>query len=84
MLFRSVQEDMEPVWLAHEPVEVGDFKFAAQGLGFLREVMMKSQERQWAREKVLHDKLRKGGVQLNIGRDGGGQFLLVFERASGE
>ena len=37
-----------------------------------------------AADEVLHTKLRKGGLALNIGPDGEGQFLLVFERGGGK
>ena len=80
----SVREDMLRTFLPGILVSVADFKFAATPMGFMKEVMMGNQEQQWARERVLHDKLRKGGVKLALGLEGEGQFLLVFERASGE
>lgn len=81
----SVKEDMEThVWKPGQPIEVGDLKFSSQSLGWLKEVNMGMQEAQWAKEKELHDKLRKGGLSLHLGPEGQGQFSLVFERGGGE
>jgi cation diffusion facilitator CzcD-associated flavoprotein CzcO len=80
----SVAEDICHVWVPGEPVEVGDFKFAAQPLGFVKEIMRASQAEQWAREKELHNKLRQGGVKLYLGPNGEGQYLMVFARAGGD
>lgn len=80
----SVKQDMRHVWLPGEPVAVGDFKASAQPLGFLKEIAQSMPEVLWAREKVLHDKLRKGGLKLYLGPEGEGQFLMVFERGGGK
>lgn len=66
------------------PVEVGDFKFASSPLGLQKKVMQGMQALLWDEEKELHEKLRKGGIKLNMGPEGQGQFLLVFERAGGK
>ncbi|GJE99191.1 NAD(P)/FAD-dependent oxidoreductase [Phanerochaete sordida] len=79
----SVGEDMSHNWVKGEPVEVGDFKFAAQPLGFFKEMNQANPEALWARERELHAKLRKGGVQLYLGPEGEGQFLMVFARGGG-
>ena len=81
----SVTEDMHThAWIPGQPIEVGDFKFSSQPLGWLKEVNMSMQDALWEREKTLHDKLRKGGLKLNMGPEGQGQFLMVFERGGGE
>ncbi|EKM53733.1 uncharacterized protein PHACADRAFT_211396 [Phanerochaete carnosa HHB-10118-sp] len=79
----SVKGDMRHNWLPGEPVAVGDFKFSAQPLGFFKEMAQSMPEVLWAREKELHDKLRKGGLNLYLGPEGEGQFLMVFERGGG-
>ena len=80
----TVRRKMEHLWKATEPVEVGDFKFASQGLGFLREVAINSQAQQFEAERALYERLQRAGVKINFGIEGEGQFLLVFERQSGE
>lgn len=80
----NVAAGMRNFWREGSPVEAGDFRFGCTPLGFLKEVMISRQEETWAEEKELHAKLRKGGLSLNIGPEGQGQFLLVFERCGGE
>lgn len=79
----SVREDLVHNWAPGAPVDVGDFKFAAQPLGWFKELFQSMPDALWAREKVLHDKLRKGGLELFLGPEGGGQLLMVFERNGG-
>ncbi|EKM52189.1 uncharacterized protein PHACADRAFT_212761 [Phanerochaete carnosa HHB-10118-sp] len=79
----SVKEDMRHIWLPGEPVAVGDFKLSAQPLGFFKAMAQSMPEVLWAREKELHEKLRKGGLELYQGPEGEGQLLLVFERGGG-
>lgn len=78
------KEDLETIFLPDQPAEVGDVKWAAIPLGFRRETMINSQEEQWSREKELSDKLRRAGLKLNLGEDGEGVLLLIFERAGGK
>ena len=79
-----MKEDLESTFSPDQPAEVGDIKWASIGLGFRRESMINSQDEQWAREKELHDKLRRAGLKLTLGEDGEGVLLLIFERAGGE
>ena len=52
--------------------------------GFLREVAINSQAQQFEAERALYERLQRAGVKINFGIEGEGQFLLVFERQSGE
>ncbi|GBE77698.1 FAD/NAD-P-binding domain-containing protein [Sparassis crispa] len=65
------------------PAEICDFRCFSLPFGLQKKVAIANQDQAWAREKPLHDKLRKGGLKLNMGRDGGGQNLLIFERLGG-
>lgn len=80
----NVVKHMAETWVPGKPVEVGDFRFASVPLGLQKKVMQGMQDLLWEEEKELHEKLRKGGVALNMGSEGQGQFLLVFERGGGE
>ena len=80
----NVASGMNRFWVEGVPTEVGDFKFGSTPLGLLREHMVAHQHETWALDQDLHEKLRKGGLKLNIGPIGEGQFLLVFERGGGE
>lgn len=71
-------------WLDGVPVEYGDFKFGTQPLGHLKKLMQRKTDAMWEEEKELHAKLRKGGVALNMGPEGQGLVLRVFERSGGK
>ncbi len=64
-------------------LDVADFKFSSFPLGLLRKLMIADQQSAWDAEKELHDKLRKGGVKLNMGPEGQGLPILVTERGTG-
>ncbi|KAI0353540.1 FAD/NAD-P-binding domain-containing protein [Trametes cingulata] len=74
---------MRSVWRDEWPVEVSDFKAAAFPLGLQKKMAIANQDAMWHAEKELHDKLRKGGVQLYMGPEGEGLYLLVMERLGG-
>lgn len=72
------------MWPEGVPTEICDFKFASTSFGQLKKINQGIQDLMWEEEKVLHAKLRKGGIQLNMGPEGAGQFLMVWERCGGE
>lgn len=65
------------------PIGVSDLRNAAMPYGLLRKLNIRAQPYMWAAQKELHDKLRKGGIHLNMGPDGAGLFFLVLERLGG-
>ena len=71
-------------WPNGVPVEYGDFKFGSQSLGQLKKMLQTQTDAMWEADKELYDKLRKGGVALNMGPEGQGQLLLVWERGGGK
>lgn len=80
----NIRKHLNDQWAPGVPVYAGDFKFASLPLGLLRNIMISSQEAQWAEEKELHAKLANSGLKLTLGADGQGQSLMVFERGGGE
>ncbi len=78
-----VAQGLSSIWQQGVPVEVGDFKFASTPFGFSKKMMINRVQESWAEETELHDKLRMGGLKINMGPEGQGQFLLVFERGGG-
>ncbi|KAI0700894.1 FAD/NAD(P)-binding domain-containing protein [Cytidiella melzeri] len=79
----NVARNMDGTWRDGEPLEIGDYRFGSTPLGMIKEYMIAHQEETWAADRELHEKLRKGGLHLNIGSEGQGQFLMVFERGGG-
>ncbi|PIL37042.1 hypothetical protein GSI_00734 [Ganoderma sinense ZZ0214-1] len=65
------------------PMDVSDFKSASMPFGLLKKLNIADQQAAWEEDKELHDKLRKGGVKLNMGPEGEGLYLLVMERGGG-
>lgn len=65
------------------PIHYGDFKFASQPMGQFRQIMMARTQLLWDSEKELHEKLRKGGVALNMGPNGAGQPFTALEMSGG-
>ncbi|KAI0750678.1 hypothetical protein C8Q80DRAFT_1267999 [Daedaleopsis nitida] len=65
------------------PLDVADFKWASMPLGLLKKLMIKDEQAAWDSQRELHDKLRKGGVRLNMGPEGQGIYLQVMERGGG-
>ncbi|KAJ3557181.1 hypothetical protein NM688_g1608 [Phlebia brevispora] len=79
----SIAKHLSAMWRPDVPTAVADFKFGSMPLGFQKKMNIKNQDESWAAEAELHAKLRKGGLHINIGPEGQGQFLLVFERGGG-
>ena len=65
------------------PQDVADFKWASMPLGLLKKLMIAGEQSAWDSQRELHDKLRKGGVKLNMGPEGQGLYLQVMERGGG-
>ncbi|OJT13572.1 hypothetical protein TRAPUB_9880, partial [Trametes pubescens] len=66
-------------WKEEWPMEVADFRAASLPFGLQRKWAIAYQDKAWAAEKPLHDKLRKGGLQLNMGPEGQGLYILTLE-----
>ncbi|KAI0941996.1 hypothetical protein AcW1_009664 [Taiwanofungus camphoratus] len=80
---RTVESAMGSAYPDSMPLEVCDLKFSAMPLGLQRKLMKTQEALLWEREKDLHALLKKGGLKLNMGKDGTGQHFLVHERAGG-
>ena len=64
--------------------DTADLRSAGWPLGLLKRLAIANQDAAWEEERVLHDKLRRGGVKLWMGPEGEGQHLLVYGRLGGE
>ncbi|KAF9806316.1 hypothetical protein IEO21_08722 [Rhodonia placenta] len=79
----NVQVQMYRNYPDGAPLEICDIKFSAMPLNLQRKFSKAREKQYWEAETALHAKLRKGGLSLNMGRDGSGQHFLVYERAGG-
>jgi len=80
---KTVAAGMEKAFPDSMPLEICDFKFAAMPISLQRSLARAQEAAMWDREKELHDDLKRGGLKLNMGKDGSGQHFLIFERAGG-
>ncbi|KAJ3554920.1 hypothetical protein NM688_g2858 [Phlebia brevispora] len=80
---KNVNKHITELWAPGIPTEVADFKNASIPNGLIKKTMISMQAEAWEEEKELHDKLRKGGLKLNLGPDGAGLQLLITERYGG-
>ncbi|KZT01059.1 FAD/NAD-P-binding domain-containing protein [Laetiporus sulphureus 93-53] len=65
------------------PYEICDIKYWSMPLNLQRKMARAREALMWETEKDLHDQLKKGGLKLNMGRDGSGQHFLIYERSGG-
>ena len=78
-----ISHGMREAWPEHVPVEVSDFLWASIPFGLQKKMMIGAKKFVLESQKELHDKLRKGGVQLYMGAEGQGAYLMIFERGGG-
>ncbi|KAH9853604.1 FAD/NAD-P-binding domain-containing protein [Lenzites betulinus] len=75
MLRKSFPEDI--------PLPVADFRWGSFPVGLLKKFMIADQQSALDANKELHDKLKKGGLSLNMGPEGQGIYILTLERGGG-
>ncbi|CAK5272379.1 unnamed protein product [Mycena citricolor] len=68
---------------ADVPIQINDFKTQAMPYLMLREVSSSLTQSFWDAEKELHEGLREAGLSLTMGKDGSGQFAMIYERFGG-
>ena len=79
-----VRQTLEHLWQPGVPTEICDLKVGSIPIGFMKKTLIAQQAQALESENVLHDKLKKAGIALNMGREGAGQPILIYERAGGE
>lgn len=80
----TVAKNVQRIWQDHAPTAVGDLKFKTMPLGLLKKIQQSRTQEMWDEDKKMFEKLGKGGVKLNMGPDGEGQLLMVWQRCGGE
>ncbi|CDO71326.1 hypothetical protein BN946_scf184908.g84 [Trametes cinnabarina] len=71
-------------WTDDRPLDISDFLAASWPIGLQKKLAIASQDAMWHMDKELHAKLRNGGLQLNMGPEGEGFYLLTLERFGGQ
>ncbi|KAF7350597.1 Flavin-binding monooxygenase [Mycena sanguinolenta] len=80
---RTFTQMLNRIWPAHVPTDVSDFKAAAMPFLLLREMGKARTEQMWADAEETHKGLREAGMDLNMGKDGSGQYVMYHERFGG-
>ncbi|KAJ7162736.1 FAD/NAD-P-binding domain-containing protein [Mycena crocata] len=70
-------------WPEGVPTEVADFKVNAMPTLLVKRIMSAGEAAAWEAEKETHRGLREAGFKLNMGADGSGAYLLMFEKFGG-
>ncbi|KAJ7727540.1 FAD/NAD-P-binding domain-containing protein [Mycena maculata] len=79
----SIRAVVERIWPPGVPTALADFKAMATPFRLLKEVLSERKDELRAREGELHDMLTGAGMELNMGKDGSGQYPMFFERFGG-
>ncbi|KAJ7436502.1 FAD/NAD-P-binding domain-containing protein [Mycena galericulata] len=79
----SIRQVAERIWPPGVPTDLADFKSMATPFRLLKEVLSERKDELRAQEKNLHEMLTGAGMDLNMGKDGSGQYPMFFERFGG-
>ncbi|KAJ7681492.1 FAD/NAD-P-binding domain-containing protein [Mycena rosella] len=79
----NVARKLERLWPADVRTDVADFKVEVMPYLLLREIGKATTDKMWAEEKETHEGLREAGLSLTMGKDGSGQYPMIFERFGG-
>lgn len=79
-----ISDNFRKTYSEDVPLEVADLRFFSMSLALRKRMAIENQALAWEAHKELHGKLRKGGVSFNLGPEGQGVPILVFERLGGE
>ena len=79
-----VRTMLEGLWPPGVPTEIGDLKVASVPIGFVKKTLIAREKEVWKAQEEMFAKLRKAGVQLNMGSEGAGHPILIVERGGGE
>ncbi|KAJ6493419.1 FAD/NAD-P-binding domain-containing protein [Mycena sanguinolenta] len=80
---KNVRRLLEHLYPDDVPTDVADFKSQAFPFLAMRAMARSRTDQMWADEAETHKGLREAGMSLNMGKDGSGQYPMVFERFGG-
>jgi len=83
MAIKNARAVQERFWPEDVPTEIADFKLNAMPTLMVKEMMRSREAAGWEAEKETHEGLREAGFKLNMGPEGSGAYLLMFEKFGG-
>ena len=78
-----VNEFQRKTWPEDEPLEISDFKFMTVPLALMKKLAIADQQAIRDAHREMHDNLRKGGLNVTMGPEGQGAYLLYYEKGGG-
>ncbi|KAJ7128667.1 FAD/NAD-P-binding domain-containing protein [Mycena epipterygia] len=79
----NVAHTLARLWPPGVPMDVADFKVQVMPYLLLREIGKATTDRMWEVESETHKGLKEAGFSLTMGKDGSGQYPMIFERFGG-
>ena len=76
--------NLEALWPMHCDPSAGDFKAAGMPLGLLKQIEIGQKDTRVAQQKEMLDGLLKAGLNIDEGKEGGGQVVQLFEKFGGK
>ncbi|KAF7352016.1 hypothetical protein MVEN_01163800 [Mycena venus] len=83
MAGKNARKAQEQFWPEGVPTEIADFKVNAMPTLLVKQMMRSQEKAYWEADKETHEGLREAGFKLNMGPDGAGAYLLMFEKFGG-
>ncbi|KAF7350591.1 Flavin-binding monooxygenase [Mycena sanguinolenta] len=80
---KNTRRLLEHLYPYEVPTDVSDFKSQALPFLALRAIARARTDELWAEEAETYKGLREAGMSLTMGKDGGGQYPMFFERFGG-
>ncbi|KAJ7491732.1 FAD/NAD-P-binding domain-containing protein [Mycena galericulata] len=79
----NVARKLNHLWPPGVPTDIADFKVQVMPYVLLRQIGRETTQAMWDEEKETHEGLREMGLNLTMGKDGSGQYPMIFERFGG-
>ncbi|KAJ7479282.1 FAD/NAD-P-binding domain-containing protein [Mycena latifolia] len=83
MAVGNAQAAQERFWPENVPTDIADFKVNALPNLLVKQILRSQEAAGWEAEKETHKGLKEAGFKLNMGPEGAGAYLLMFEKFGG-
>ncbi|KAJ7736035.1 FAD/NAD-P-binding domain-containing protein [Mycena maculata] len=79
----NVARKLAHFWPEGVRTDIADFKMQVMPYLLMRKIGTATTEAMWEEERETHKGLREAGLKLTMGKDGSGQYPMIFERFGG-
>jgi hypothetical protein len=81
---KYIDRIMGSFWPVHGDADVGDLRYLSRPLGLLKKVLIAEKPYRVEEQKEMLEGLLKAGLNIDEGREGAGQLMLVYEKLGGK